>query len=146
VTACTTGGSQVISLAGPGAVLNMRSDGIANRSRRIRVNCARLQGQDPGQFTCRYYCLLRAARVLVLGGKEGEFWYWVGKKEGEGWQARVSRKIMWLNALSSNGGGAGLNKGGGGGHERATESLRCGIIALGAAVYSSVNLSSAPSP
>jgi len=69
---------------------------------------------------------------------------------GTGWerrrQARVSRKIMWLNALSSNGGGAGLNKGGGGGHERATESLRCGIIALGAAVYSSVNLSSAPSP
>ena len=113
----------------------MRSDGIAGRSRRIRANCARLQGQDPGQFTCRYYCLLRAARVLVLGGREGE-----------GWQARVSRKIMWLNALSSNGGGAGLNKGGGGGHERATESLRCGIIALGAAVYSSVNLSSAPSP
>jgi hypothetical protein len=127
VTACTTGGSQVISLAGPGAVLKMRSDGIANRSRRIRANCARLQGQDPGQ--------LRAARVLVLGGKDRE-----------GWQARVSRKIMWWNALSSNGGGAGLIKGGGGGHERATESLRCGIIALGAAVYSSVNLSSTPSP
>ena len=70
-----------------------------------------------------------------------EFWYWVGKKEKDGIALVVNHVvectvIQWWRC----------NKGGGGGHERATESLRCGIIALGDAVYSSVNLSSAPSP